>query len=59
LKPSAATIGGYIEHTGRIHRIVTHLAMDLDGAGDVAHSLVDVSIVRTTTSLSTLSMIVV
>jgi hypothetical protein len=31
-----------VQHTGRIHRIVTRLAMDLDGAGDVAHGLVDV-----------------
>jgi hypothetical protein len=31
-----------VQHTGRIHRIVARLAMDLDGAGDVPHGLVDV-----------------
>jgi hypothetical protein len=31
-----------VQHTGRIHRIVTRLAMDLDDAGDVPHGLVDV-----------------
>jgi hypothetical protein len=44
-----------VQHTGRIHRIVTRLAMDLDGAGDVATVLLMSRIVRTTTSLSTLS----
>jgi hypothetical protein len=31
-----------VQHAGRIHRIVTRLAMDLDGAGDVSHGLVHV-----------------
>jgi hypothetical protein len=30
------------QHTGSIHRIVTRLAMKLDGAGDVPHRLVDI-----------------
>jgi hypothetical protein len=30
------------QHTGSMHRIVTRLAMKLDGAGDIPHGLVDV-----------------
>jgi hypothetical protein len=41
-QPSAATIEGCSAHRPHTPMIVTRLAMDLDGAGDVALGLVDV-----------------
>jgi hypothetical protein len=45
-----------VQHIGRIQRIVTCLAINLDGAGDVVHGLVDVlDCVHYYVKLSTLS----